>query len=83
MSVYLGKDRQNVTQMMTDAHVTVRHLTRRVEGAGHILHMDSLFSSPGIFDDLHTRAVNCCGTVKQNCKGMPGGFDNKTLKLKC
>jgi hypothetical protein len=44
--------------------------------------MDSFFSSLDIFDDLHTEDINCCGTVSQNCKGMPRGFDSKTLKLK-
>jgi hypothetical protein len=35
INVYLGKDRQNVTQTMTATHVAVRSLTRRVEGVGH------------------------------------------------
>jgi hypothetical protein len=51
MNVYLGKDRQNATQMMTATHVTVRNLTRRTEGEGHELYMDNFFSSP----DTHKR----------------------------
>jgi len=39
-------------------------------------------SSPDLFHDLYMRANNCCGTVTQNHKGISGGFDNKTLKLK-
>jgi hypothetical protein len=55
--VYLGKDRQNVTQMMTATCVAVRSLTRRVEGVDHKLYMDNLFS----FSDMttHTRGINC------------------------
>lgn len=34
-----------------------------------------------IFDNLHARAVNCCRTVRQNCKGMQQVL--MTLKLKC
>jgi hypothetical protein len=59
--------------------VTVR---RRFEQEGHSLFVDSFFSSPYLLDDLHTRGMNCYGTVRQNCKGMPRGLDIKTLKLK-
>jgi hypothetical protein len=44
--------------------------------------MDSFFSSPHLFDDLQTRGINCCGTLGQHCKGIPGRFNSKTLKLK-
>jgi hypothetical protein len=26
--------------------------------------------------------INCCGTVRQNWKEMPRGFESRTLKLK-
>jgi hypothetical protein len=32
MSVYMGSDRQNATQVMTAAHARVKNFTRRVEG---------------------------------------------------
>jgi hypothetical protein len=82
MNIYLGSDRQNTAQTVRAKHAIVKTLTRRIEGLGHKLYMGSFFSSPDLFDDLHTRAINCCGTVRQNCKGMPEGFDSKTLKLK-
>jgi hypothetical protein len=44
--IYLGKERQNATQKIS-THVTVRSLTRRTEGVGHKLYMDSFFD-----DDL-------------------------------
>jgi len=44
--------------------------------------MDNFFSSQDLSDDQHTRGSNCCGTVRQNHKGMLGGFDNMMLKLK-
>jgi hypothetical protein len=43
--------------------------------------MDNFFSSPDIFDDLHTRDINCCGAVRQNHKGMPGAFDRVTYMI--
>jgi hypothetical protein len=82
MRIYLGKNKQNSTQMKTVTHTTVRSLTRRVDGVGHKLYMDNFFSSSHLFHDLHTRGINCCGTVRQNCKGMQGSFDSETLKLK-
>jgi hypothetical protein len=44
--------------------------------------MDNFITSPDIFDDLHTRFINCCRNVRQNYKGMPRGFNKKILKLK-
>jgi hypothetical protein len=81
MNVYFGKDKQNVTQAMTATHVIVRCLTKRVKGLGHRLFMYYFFSSPDIFDDLCTGGVNCCGTVRQNHKGIPQGLDRKTFVL--
>jgi hypothetical protein len=76
LSIYLGKDRQNTTQTMMITHAKMRSLIRRVEQVG------LYFSSADLFDDVHTRAIICCGTVRQSHKGMPWKFDSKTLKLK-
>jgi hypothetical protein len=82
MRVYLGKDANTATKEMTATHATVRNLTRRVEGVGPKLFMDNFFSSPAPFDDLSTRKINCCGTVRPNRKDMPPDFGRKTLRLK-
>jgi hypothetical protein len=66
---------------MTATHATVRSMTITVRRVGHILFIDNFFSPPDLFDSLHTRAINCCGAVRQNHKEIPRGFDNKTLKL--
>ena len=52
MKLYLGRDSHSATDDMTATHVTVRHLTSRVEGLGHKIFMDNFFSSPKLFDDL-------------------------------
>jgi hypothetical protein len=44
--------------------------------------IDNSFSSPDLFDDLNVRGVKCCWTVRQNCKGMMEGSNNKIVKLK-
>jgi hypothetical protein len=80
MSIYLGKGMQNEKQMVTTIHAVVKSFTSRAEGVGHILYMDNFFSTPHLFDDLHMRAVNHCGIVRQNFKGMPGGFDSSDLE---
>jgi hypothetical protein len=43
--------------------------------------MDNFFSSSALFDDLHTKTVNCCSTVRPNQEGMLKGF-GQTMKLK-
>jgi hypothetical protein len=71
MDVYLGENRTHSTADMTVTHVTVRHLTRKVEGHGYKLYVDNLFSSPDLFDNLAERKINCCETVRLNRKRMP------------
>jgi len=61
--MYLGKVRQHVTPF-TATHVTVRGLAARTEHVGHKLYMGSFLSSPALFDELHTKTINCCGTVR-------------------
>jgi hypothetical protein len=81
MSVYLGRDRKYATASMTATHATVTGLTTRIENFRHKLYMDNFFSSPDLFDDLHTKVINCCGTIRQNRKEMPRDFGTKlTLK---
>jgi len=82
MTVYLGKDRERTAQHVTSTHATVTELTRKIEGRGHKLYMDKLYSSPELFDDLVKRQIYCCGTVRQNRKGMPLDLKPKTTKLK-
>jgi hypothetical protein len=80
MRVYLGKGTTCATETMTATHATVAGLTRRVENVGHKLYMDNFFSSPDLFNNLHSRKINCCSTVRLNRKDMPQEF-RKTMKL--
>jgi len=54
---------------MAVTNATVRSLTKRPEGVGHKLYMDYFFSSPDLFDDLHTRGINCCRNIRHTCQG--------------
>jgi len=82
MSVYLGKQRLLATQEMSATHGIVLELTRRVEGLGHKLYMDSYFSSPALFDNLFGRKINCCGTVRNDRRGIPKDISSHAIKAK-
>jgi hypothetical protein len=49
-------------------------LTTRTENLRHKLYMISFFSSPDLFDDLHNKTVNVCGTVILYRKEMKGSL---------
>lgn len=66
--------------MVATIHAVVKSSTSRAEGAGHILYVDNFFSSQHLFDDLHTKVVTYCGTVRQNFKKMLGEFDSNDLE---
>jgi len=68
MTMYLGKDRKLVTPS-TATCVTVRGLAAKIEHVGHKLYMGSFLSSPAFFDDIHSKTINCCGTVRPVEKG--------------
>jgi hypothetical protein len=53
----------------------------RIEHMGHKLYMDSFFSSSALFDDLHAKTINFCGTVRPNRKGKQKYLEYK-MKLK-
>jgi hypothetical protein len=77
MTTYLGKDRKWATPSMTATHATVTRLAARNEHVGHNFYMGSFHSSPALFDDLHTKTIHCCGTVRPNTNGMPKKFGHK------
>jgi hypothetical protein len=60
MCVSVVKDRKCA------ALATVRGLTKKFENLGHELYMDNFFSSLDSFDNLHSNAINCCGTIRPN-----------------
>ena len=82
MRAYFGTDTYSTTDDMTAAHATVRHMTSRVEGLGHKIFMDKLFSSPRLFDDLYISKIPFCRTVQPDRKDMPRDSGPKQLKLK-
>ena len=78
MSMYFGKEKQRASPSMTATYATVTRLTARLENVRHKLNTDNLFSSPVLYDDLRTMAINCCRTATPNRKGMLKPGDMKT-----
>ena len=68
-------------QHLTATHATVSKLTKKIQGCGHKLYMDNYLSSPDLFDDLATKKIYCCGTVRPNRKGMPQDLGPKRMTL--
>jgi hypothetical protein len=58
-------------------YLTVQGLAARIEHVEHRLYMESFFSSPALFDNLHTKTINYCGIVRPNRIGMPKYFGHK------
>jgi hypothetical protein len=79
--VYLGKDRKNVTGTVRATHASGTGLSSRIKIVGSKLYMDRFFSSPDLFDGLHSKTINSCGTVRSNLNGMPLDIGNN-MKLK-
>jgi len=75
-TAYFDKDRKCVTPSMAATHATVSRLTGKPEIVGHKLYKDSI-TPPVLFDNLHTKAINCCGTVGPNQRGMHTKFEQK------
>jgi len=69
------------TPSVTASHATVTECAARIENMGHKLYVDIIISSPALSDDLHTKTVNRCGTVRPNRKLMHKKFGQK-MKLK-
>jgi hypothetical protein len=81
MNLYLGKQKNNAAGThITLTHGTVLELVHKV-GVGHMIYMDKYFTSPKLFNDLHSRKINACGTVRHNKRGMPLDFSPKQLKM--
>jgi hypothetical protein len=65
---------------VTASHATVAGCAATIENMGHKLYMD-IISSPALFDDLHTKKINCCGVDRPKRKLMCKNFGQK-MKLK-
>ena len=49
----------------------VLRLLAPICGRGHHLYTDNLYTSPGLFTELHVRGLEACGTLRLNRRGIP------------
>jgi hypothetical protein len=61
---------------MNAAHATVTLLNTRMEHLVYNLYMDNFFASK-LLSNLHTKAINCYGTIRPNWQGIPSEFGKK------
>jgi len=66
--VYAGAERRSEEGATFD---TVMRMTRGFEEKGHVLYIDSWFTSPTVLDALNQKSIHCCGSVRPNRRGMP------------
>ncbi len=66
--VYTGAEQRSVDGATFD---TVMRMTQGYEEKGHVLYIDSWFTSPAVLDALQQRGIRCCGSVRRNRRGMP------------
>jgi hypothetical protein len=60
-----------MTSSMTVTHAAVTEPVPRIEHLGHRLYMNSFFSSPALFDDLHTKtAVGLLDQIEKGCQSI-------------
>jgi len=81
ITVYLGRGRERTAQHLTATHATVSELTKKIQRRGHKLNMDNYFSSQDFLDELATKQIYCCGTLRPNRKGMPQDLGPKGMTL--
>jgi hypothetical protein len=81
MSVYLGRDGKGATAATNAVYAAVVSGLNIMNGnLRHLIYANS-FPSPDVFNDLHMKAINCCGTIRPDRNVMPRDFGRK-LRLK-
>jgi hypothetical protein len=67
--VYEGK--AELAHELGSTHELIMRLVNDYHRKGHILYIDSAFTSPQLLDSLNTVGIRCCGSVRRNRKTMP------------
>ena len=62
-------------------HSIVRKLSQFLP-AGHVIYLDSFYTTPALCTELFDRRIGVCGTVSQNHRGMPNALKDSSIKLK-
>jgi hypothetical protein len=68
-SVYRGRQKRKKDNLTL--HEQVVQLVQPYRHRGHILYLDNLFVTVGLFDHLERIGMRACGTVRPDRKGLP------------
>ena len=69
--IFTGKDDSLELNGKGLGHAVVLKLLEGLEDRGHHVYLDNWYSSPALFDDLHSKGFGACGTLRLNRKGLP------------
>ena len=70
--LYSGKETElNRKEHITKTHQIVTDVASDFKEMGHIVYMDSYYTSPALAVELSEENIGICGTVNCNRKGMP------------
>jgi hypothetical protein len=58
--------------MMNMTYITVKNLSRRVDGVDYKVYTDNFASFADLLDNLKTTTVNWFGTLRRNLRGCQG-----------
>ena len=61
-------------------HAIVKKLVNDIQGKGHHIYMDNVFTSPTLFNDLRRNGLGACGTLRPNRRGVPSGIKEKVRR---
>ena len=78
-SVFRG--RQKRKQDNLTLHEQVVQLVQPYQHRGHILYVDNLFVTVGLFDHLERIGMRACGTVRPDRKGLPADAKQAGMQL--
>ena len=78
--IYTGSHYQ-YDKELGQGHSVVRKLSSDLP-QGHVIYLDSFYTTPKLCMELHEKGIGVCGTVSQNRKGMPEALKDRSLKLR-
>lgn len=77
--VYQGKSADFGQKELGLGGNVIWNLTQKLNGQNYIVAFDNFFTSPDLLDDMKSRSILACETVRPNRKGLPTLAPNKSL----
>jgi hypothetical protein len=78
--IYKGRQKRKKDNLTLHQHVM--KLVQPYAHRGHILYLDNLFVTVGLFDHLERIGIRACGTVRPERKGLPADIKEAGKRLR-